>query len=366
DLGAMLLPEWALSHGPVLHGLYGTLFTWLVTALGAAVVFLVPSDLSAQAEGKFLDASLGFAAGVMLAASYWSLLAPAIEKAEESNYGVWSFAPAAVGFFLGAVFVFAADLMLPENADNPQAMIAPPAKLKVDNDDETGQDDDEGENGDVQSEKGKRGSKESTARLKSLRKRRSRSEAEMDISEDKDQATTQESSGAVAGNKKQKVKDDAAQARSWRRLLLLVIAVTIHNFPEGLAVGVGFGAVGTSAHATLEAAEILTFGIGIQNFPEGLAVSLPMRRMGYSKSWCFFYGQLSGMVEPLGGLLGAAAVQVAEPILPYALSFAAGAMVYVVVDSLVPEAQTRGNSKLATWGCIVGFLVMMTLDVALG
>ncbi len=157
----------------------------------------------------------------------------------------------------------------------------------------------------------------------------------------------------------------AQRARSWRRLTLLAIAVTIHNFPEGLAVGVSFGAVGTSESATLQAAELLTFGIGIQNFPEGFAVSLPMRRMGYSRKWCFFYGRLSGTVEPLGGLLGAAAVQYATPVLPFALAFAAGAMIYVF-DSIVPEAQTRDNSTLATWGAMFGFLVMMALDVSLG
>ena len=157
----------------------------------------------------------------------------------------------------------------------------------------------------------------------------------------------------------------AHTVESWKRTLLLVVAVTIHNFPEGLAVGVGFGAIGHSASATFESAFSLAVGIGIQNFPEGLAVSLPLRRFGYSPWKSFFYGQLSGMVEPLGGLLGAAFVQLARPALPYALSFAAGAMVYVVVDAIVPEAHSRGNSGLASWGAMVGFCVMMSLDVAL-
>mmetsp|Transcript_16049 Transcript_16049/g.27652 ORF Transcript_16049/g.27652 Transcript_16049/m.27652 type:complete len:261 (+) Transcript_16049:415-1197(+) len=260
----------------------------------------------------------------MLAASYWSLLAPSIELAEQMNYEHLSFLPAAVGFFLGAAFVFAADQLLPEHADSPDKMLANDSK-KYDNENET------------------RGE---AAQSSKLRNRKGKGK-------ESDKAQAVDSCQPASG-------------KSWRRLMLLVVAVTIHNFPEGLAVGVAFGGVGATAGATIEAAEVLTFGIGIQNFPEGLAVSLPMRRMGYSKYWCFFYGQLSGMVEPFGGYLGAAAVQYAEPILPYALSFAAGAMVYVVVDSIVPEAQTRGNNKLASWGAIVGFLVMMILDVALG
>lgn len=153
---------------------------------------------------------------------------------------------------------------------------------------------------------------------------------------------------------------------SWRRILLLIVAITVHNIPEGLAVGVGFGAVGKTAAATFENARNLAIGIGIQNFPEGLAVSLPLRGAGFSSWKSFWYGQLSGMVEPLAGVFGALAVVVAEPLLPYALAFAAGAMVYVVVDDIIPEAQTSGNGQLASCTTIVGFVVMMSLDVGLG
>nr|XP_049615922.1 zinc transporter ZIP11 isoform X6 [Syngnathus scovelli] len=153
---------------------------------------------------------------------------------------------------------------------------------------------------------------------------------------------------------------------SWRRILLLILAITIHNIPEGLAVGVGFGAIGKTSSATLESARNLAIGIGIQNFPEGLAVSLPLRGAGVSTWTAFWYGQLSGMVEPVAGMLGAVAVVLAEPLLPYALAFAAGAMVYVVVDDIIPEAQVSGNGKLASWTAILGFIVMMSLDVGLG
>ncbi|NWI80898.1 S39AB protein, partial [Dryoscopus gambensis] len=158
----------------------------------------------------------------------------------------------------------------------------------------------------------------------------------------------------------------AAGSSSWRRIMLMILAITIHNIPEGLAVGVGFGAVGKSASATFQSARNLAIGIGIQNFPEGLAVSLPLRGAGFSTWKAFWYGQLSGMVEPLAGALGAFAVALAEPLLPYALGFAAGAMVYVVMDDIIPEAQTSGNGKLASWTSILGFVVMMSLDVGLG
>ncbi|XP_014807677.1 PREDICTED: zinc transporter ZIP11-like, partial [Calidris pugnax] len=158
----------------------------------------------------------------------------------------------------------------------------------------------------------------------------------------------------------------SAGSSSWRRILLMILAITIHNIPEGLAVGVGFGAVGKSASATFQSARNLAIGIGIQNFPEGLAVSLPLRGAGFSTWKAFWYGQLSGMVEPLAGIFGAFAVMVAEPLLPYALGFAAGAMVYVVMDDIIPEAQTSGNGKLASWTSILGFVVMMSLDVGLG
>lgn len=159
---------------------------------------------------------------------------------------------------------------------------------------------------------------------------------------------------------------DQTNFLSWRRILLLIMAVTVHNIPEGLAVGVGFGSVGKTPAATFEKAFNLALGIGLQNFPEGLAVSLPLGGFGYSKTKAFFYGQLSGMVEPIAAFFGAAAVLLMEPVLPYALSFAAGAMIYVVFDDIVPEAQRNDNGKLASTGAIIGFLVMMCLDVGLG
>jgi zinc transporter 11 len=161
-------------------------------------------------------------------------------------------------------------------------------------------------------------------------------------------------------------KSKKVKSQSHRRIILLLVAVVLHNFPEGLAVGVAFGGIGSVKSATFERARTIAIGIGLQNFPEGLAVSLPLRRLGWSNRKAFFYGQLSGMVEPLGGILGAGAVQFAQPMLPYALSFAAGAMIYVVVDSVSPESHERKNGALASWGCMVGFIVMMSLDVALG
>jgi len=330
----MLVPQWLETWSPVWHGLFGTLFTWFVTALGAAVVFLVPDGMSLESEGLFLDLSLGFAAGVMLAASYWSLLAPSIEMAKENGYESFSYIPAACGFFLGALFVYAADKLLPETVEDPHKFMK--EKIKVE----------------MSFKEGNETLESVPSSPYNLRKRKKTDGVPSIVAKPQKEAAAHH--------------EIKANQSSWRRLLLLVIAVTIHNFPEGLAVGVAFGAVGTSKKATMQAAEVLAWGIGIQNFPEGLAVSIPMRRLGSSKSRCFFYGQLSGMVEPLGGLLGAAAVQIAQPILPYALSFAAGAMIYVVVDSIIPEAQTRGNSKSATLGCMLGFMVMMTLDVALG
>jgi zinc transporter ZupT len=151
-----------------------------------------------------------------------------------------------------------------------------------------------------------------------------------------------------------------------RRLLLLIIAITIHNFPEGMAVGVAFGAIGTAPGATFGSAATLALGIGIQNFPEGLAVSMPLLREGVSPLKSFWYGQLSGLVEPIGGVLGAAFVHYCRPMLPYTMSLAAGAMIFVVCDSLVPEMQAHGNKALAMQGVMLGFVMMMILDVALG
>ncbi|NWF77172.1 MAG: ZIP family metal transporter [Chloroflexi bacterium] len=261
---------------PVLQALLATCFTWAMTAAGAAVVFTA-KDISR----RVLDAMLGFAAGVMIAASYWSLLAPAIEMSEGKSIPSWL--PAVIGFLAGGLFLRVIDKVL------PHLHIGFP---------------------------------------------------------------TEEAEGVKT---------------AWRRSTLLILAITLHNFPEGLAVGVAFGALAAGLPATtLGAAIALAIGIGIQNFPEGLAVSLPLRREGLSRRKSFWYGQLSGVVEPVAGVVGAATVIVAQPILPYALAFAAGAMIFVVIEELVPEAQRGGNTDLATMGGMVGFAVMMLLDVALG
>lgn len=268
--------DWFVELNPILQALLATLFTWFVTAAGAAVVF-VASDLSR----KTLDFMLGSAAGIMIAASFWSLLAPAIEMSEGQSIPAW--VPATIGFLAGAISLRFADRIL------PHLHIGMPV-----------------------------------------------SEAE-------------------------------GIHTSWRRTTLLVLAITMHNFPEGLAVGVAFGAVAAGLpSATLAGAVALALGIGIQNFPEGAAVSMPLRREGVSTGKCFWYGQLSGAVEPIAGVLGASLVLIAQPILPYALAFAAGAMIFVVVEELVPESHLSGHSHAATSGAIIGFAVMMTLDVALG
>uniref|UniRef100_A0A3P9HLS4 Zinc transporter ZIP11 n=1 Tax=Oryzias latipes TaxID=8090 RepID=A0A3P9HLS4_ORYLA len=314
------------GYSPVSQALLGTLFTWGMTAAGAALVFIFSSR-----QKRILDGSLGFAAGVMLAASYWSLLAPAINMAEDSGkYGSFAFVPVAVGFALGAAFVYFADLAMPllvrtrQNfgsvAKRVHMLLLWPVGDKIEN------------GGDIH------------------QRRRTPHPGP--------------SNGQETGSKEQ---DGAGQTgHRWRRILLLILAITIHNIPEGLAVGVGFGAVGKTPSATFESARNLAIGIGIQNFPEGLAVSLPLRGSGVSTWTAFWYGQLSGMVEPVAGLLGAFAVVLAEPLLPYALAFAAGAMVYVVVDDIIPEAQVSGNGRLASWTAILGFIVMMSLDVGLG
>jgi ZIP family zinc transporter len=267
---------WFESLNPIAQALAGTLFTWFVTALGAGMVFFFKSI-----ERRMLDGMLGFAAGVMIAASYWSLLAPAIEMAEGGPTPSWL--PAVVGFLLGGCFLWAVDQLLPH--------------LHLG----------------------------------------------LPISEAEGIKTT------------------------WQRSVLLVLAITLHNVPEGLAVGVAFGAAGAGIpSAGLAGAVALAIGIGLQNFPEGAAVSVPLRREGFSRLKSFVYGQASGLVEPIAGVLGAAAVLLIQPILPYALSFAAGAMIYVVIEELIPESQYEKNTHIATFGSMLGFAVMMLLDVALG
>lgn len=264
-----------MNH-PVFQALLGTLFTWGVTALGAALVFVFDN-----VSRRVFDAMLGFAAGVMTAASFWSLLAPAIELSEGGPLPSW--VPPLIGFLLGGAFLRGVDLVLPH--------LHPGAPM---------------------------------------------SEAE-------------------------------GIPTTWRRSVLLVLAITLHNLPEGLAVGVAFGAAASGLPgATLAGAVALAIGIGIQNFPEGAAVSIPLRREGVSRRKSFLLGQASGMVEPIAGVIGAAAVMVARPILPYALAFAAGAMIFVVVEEVIPESQRDGNTDWATMGAMLGFAVMMSLDVALG
>ena len=271
-----MIIAWFKGLSPVAQALLATLFTWFVTAAGAGLVFFFKTI-----NRKILDGMLGFAAGVMMAASYWSLLAPAIEMAEGSNVPVWF--PATVGFLLGGFFLWAVDKVL------PHLHLGFP---------------------------------------------------------------TDEAEGI---------------STTWQRSVLLVLAITLHNIPEGLAVGVAFGALAADLpSATLAGAVALAMGIGIQNFPEGAAVSVPLRREGFSRLKSFWYGQLSGVVEPVAGVVGAVAVIFMRPILPYALAFAAGAMIYVVVEELIPESQLEKNTDLATMGAMFGFAVMMTLDVALG
>jgi ZIP family zinc transporter len=270
------MSAWFSPLNPVWQALLATCFTWLVTALGAGLVFFFKSI-----NRKVLDGMLGFAAGVMVAASYWSLLAPAIEMAGSSGTPAWI--PATVGFLSGALFLWAVDKLL------PHLHLGLPA-----------------------------------------------SHAE-------------------------------GLPTTWKRSILMVLAITLHNIPEGLAVGVAFGALKYGfGSASLTGAAALALGVGIQNFPEGTAVSVPLRREGLSRLKSFWYGQLSGVVEPIGGVLGAAAVILIRPLLPYALAFAAGAMIFVVVEQLIPESQEQKHTDIATAGAMLGFAVMMVLEVALG
>ncbi|XP_043466130.1 zinc transporter ZIP11 isoform X2 [Leptopilina heterotoma] len=307
------------GYAPITQTLLGTLFTWGLTALGAALVIFIRGK-----HRKLLDSSLGFAAGVMIAASYWSLLSPAIEMAKESKLygaeGEFAFVPVGIGFLLGAAFVYGTDVLISTlGIQSPNVLLA----------------------------------MQSVGFYEQSTRRRPTSGIQRPT-ESGEIGTIYEDPGNESKN------------NQWRRILLLVIAITVHNIPEGLAVGVGFGAIGSSVSATFESARNLAIGIGIQNFPEGLAVSLPLQASGVSTLKSFWYGQLSGMVEPIAGILGAVGVSLAAPTLPYALAFAAGAMIYVVIDDIIPEAQQSGNGKLASWSSVVGFLVMMSLDVGLG
>jgi zinc transporter, ZIP family len=268
--------EWLLKYDPILLALGATLFTWLMTALGSSLVFFFKTI-----DKRILNSMLGFAAGVMIAASFWSLLKPAIEMAEERGDIPW--VPALIGFLAGGAFLLIIDKILPH--------------------------------------------------------------LHMGLSRDK-----------AEGIK-----------TSWQRSVLLVLAITLHNIPEGLAVGVAFGALANNPDVgLLTGAVALALGIGLQNFPEGAAVSIPLRREGFSRLKAFNYGQMSGIVEPIAGVLGALLVVLITPILPYALSFAAGAMIFVVVEELIPESQNGHETDLSTIGAMFGFATMMFLDVALG
>ena len=262
------------SINPIRAALYAGLFTWIVTGLGAALVFFFKGSSRA-----FLDTMLGFTGGVMVAASFWSLLSPAIDMSAGS--GFTRVIPAAVGFFFGALMLYGLDKVLPHIHIN--------------------------------------------------------------------------------------FKESEGVKTKWHKTTLLVLAITLHNIPEGLAVGVLFGGVAAGFDgATIGGAVALAIGIGLQNFPEGFAVSMPLRRQGVSKFKSFWFGQLSAVVEPVAAVLGAWAVYSFRPILPYALAFAAGAMIFVVVEEVIPETQQDKYTDLATMGFIVGFIVMMSMDVGLG
>ncbi len=268
--------EWFLDLHPIMQATLAGCFTWLMTALGASLVIFFK-----QINRRVLNSMLGFAAGVMIAASFWSLLAPAIELSENSPLPSW-LVPA-IGFVLGVLTLWIMDKMIPH--------------LHI---------------------------------------------------------------GAP-------IEEREGPKNSWHRSVLLVSAITLHNIPEGLAIGVAFGAAYAGFEsATIAGAVALAVGIGIQNFPEGAAISVPLRREGFSRFKAFMYGQFSGLVEPISALAGALLVIWATPILPYALSFAAGAMMFVVVEELIPESQQGGMTDLATVGAMAGFTVMMMLDVALG
>lgn len=266
--------EFFVNLNPILQALLATLFTWGITALGAALVFFFK-----KVNKNILDAMLGFAAGVMIAASFWSLLSPAIEMAESLKMIAWLVA--FVGFFGGGLLLFMGD--------------------------------------------------------------------------------------KIFNHINKKISNKNKDNNSFKRCLMLIISITLHNIPEGLAVGVAFGSIAYNLHgATLTAACLLAVGIGLQNFPEGTAVSVPLRREGLSRKKAFFWGQLSGIVEPISGVLGALLVLKIRFLLPFLLAFAAGAMIYVVVQELIPESQTNKKKDLMALFTLVGFSIMMILDVALG
>lgn len=259
-----------IELNPIIQAFLATCFTWLVTALGAAFVFFFK-----KIKKSIMDAMLGFAAGVMVSASFWSLLSPSIEMAESLNLNSWL--TATLGFLSGGLLLFLGDKLF--------------TKLTA----------------------------------------------------------TKENNNNI------------------KRSLMLIISITLHNIPEGLAVGVAFGSLAYNLEgATLATACMLALGIGLQNFPEGTAVSVPLRREGFSRKKAFFYGQLSGIVEPISGILGALLVIKIRLLLPFLLAFAAGAMIYVVVEELIPESQSNEKKDLMALFTLIGFSIMMILDLAIG
>tara|TARA_R100001143_G_scaffold63310_1_gene69654 strand:- start:13442 stop:14278 length:837 start_codon:yes stop_codon:yes gene_type:complete len=278
-MGETSITTWFFELHPLWQAFFAGMMCWFATAFGSAVVFI-----NKGVSRKFLDTALGFAAGIMIAATIWSLLEPSMAMAE--GLGMIKWVPATTGFLVGALFIRLVDAYIPH----------------------------------------------------------------LHLGLPKD---------AAEGVK-----------TKWRRATLLVMAITIHNIPEGLAVGVLFGAAASgidpTGTASVMAAITLAIGISIQNIPEGMAISLPLRGEGVSKFLSFNYGQLSGLVELIFAVLGALAVIYVQPILPYALGFAGGAMIFVVVEELIPTSQRSGNTDLATLGTVVGFCVMMVLDVTLG
>lgn len=330
------------EYEPITQTFLATLFTWGLTAVGSGLVFFFNSF-----NRPFLDGSLGFASGVMTAASFWSLLLPALEIGDQinGNNKIQTLIPVILGFLLGAFFVFITDILLPDNYLDKRIK----EEACHDLSDLSAKTSHNNESIEIDFE------------AHSIRQRQSTNYKDVTL---KDKGFYSDS-GDIYTNDKDGRQTKQQASTNFRRIILLVIAVTVHNIPEGLAVGVGFGAIGKAKTATFHNARNLALGIGIQNFPEGLAVSLPLFASGVSRTKAFWYGQLSGMVEPLAGLLGVLGVNFAQACLPYALAFAAGAMLYVVFDNLMPEAASHGNSKLSTWCCMFGFCLMMALDVGL-
>uniref|UniRef100_A0A0K8TPK5 Zinc transporter ZIP11 n=1 Tax=Tabanus bromius TaxID=304241 RepID=A0A0K8TPK5_TABBR len=351
------------GYGPVTQALLGTLLTWGLTAAGSGMVIFLRGN-----HRKSLDLALGFAAGVMIAASFWSLLAPAIELAESSSMygakGEFAFIPVAIGFLLGSIFVYGTDKLISYLGINSCHMMIALTHTNKDKADIAIDDTQHNlENNRLNCDNSIDNNPttigmDSFADCLSVQHGRTSRRRRKNSDEREQQTSTTYTD--------QTKLDHQNAISQWKRIMLLVVAITVHNVPEGLAVGVSFGAIGNTESATFESARNLAIGIGIQNFPEGLAVSLPLHAAGFSMLRSFWYGQLSGMVEPIFGILGAVAVTLASIILPYALSFAAGAMIYIVADDILPEAHASGNGLLATWGTIAGFIVMMCLDVALG